>query len=177
MQVGTLYDTKEEIFRNYPGFVGPRSTGLTLQYCWEEGTDGRVTFTWTNPSGKAVSSLEKHIGTKTSCGVHTLETNDLSILPTGVWSIVVHSDSGEIAELQFLVLPIEHDGGSDDGKQVDEKLLISRIDELTSQFWKMEGLCSQNDLVLECPEIKVCTDEEWSSMSLDPKSDMGETFL
>ena len=171
MQVGTIYDTKEEIFRNYPGFFGPRSTGLTLQYIWNEGTEGNVTFSWVDPSGKTISVLQKRIRSETVTGVYTLKTNSTSPLQTGIWNILVHSDSKGIAEVQFLVIPIEDGEESDSVKQPDQNLL-AWIDELTAQFWKAEGLCSLEDLGPECPQIKMCSKTEWSSMSPDPKADI-----
>ena len=171
LQVGTSYDTKEEIFRNYPGFFGPRSTGLTLQYIWKEGPEGNVTFSWVDPSGKTVSTLEKHIQSDISSGIYTLETNSTSTLQTGVWKLLVHSDSQEIAEVQFLVLPLEDSEEPDSVKQTDQNLL-ARIDELTAQFWKADGLCSLEDLGPECRQIKPCSKTMWSSVSPDPKSDI-----
>ena len=174
MQVGTIYDTKEEIFRNYPGFLGPRSTGLTLHYIWKEGAEGNVTFSWMNPSGKTVSALEKHIGPEISSGIYKLETNStstLQTLQTGIWKIVVHRDGKEIAELQFLVVPIVVSEGQNSVKQKHQNML-AQIDELTTQFWKAEGLCSLEDRGAECPQINLCRKTNWSSMSPDPKSDI-----
>ena len=37
-----MYDTKEEIFRNYPGFIGPDSTGITIKYVLNEGIEGNL---------------------------------------------------------------------------------------------------------------------------------------
>ena len=171
MQVGTNFDSKEEIFRNYPGFFGPASKGLTLQYVWKEGAEGNVTFSWVDPSGKTVSTLEKHIGTEITSGVYTLETNSTSMLQTGIWKILVHSDSKEIVEVQFLVLPTVISEEPDSVTQTDQ-IMFARIDELTAHFWKEEGVCSPEDLGSECPQIKLCSKTEWSSMSPDPKSDI-----
>ena len=171
MQVGSIYDTKEEIFRNYPGFFGPLSTGLALQYVWKEGAEGNVTFSWMNPSGKTVSALEKHIVTEITSGVYTLETHSTSSLQTGVWKILVQSDGREIVELEFLVLPLGVSVGPLSFKETHQSPL-ARIDELTAQFWKADELCALEDLGTECPQVKLCSKTNWSSMSPDPKSDI-----
>ena len=171
LQVGTIYDTKEEIFRNYPGFFGPGSTGLTLQYIWKEGVEGNVTLSWVDPWGKTVSALEKHIDTEITAGVYTLETHSASTLQTGVWKILVQSDGREIVELEFLVLPLAVSIGPETVKETHQSPL-ARIDELTAQFWKSEELCALEDLGTECPQVKLCSKTNWSSMSPDPKSDI-----
>ena len=142
---------------------------MTLQYSWTEGLESNVIFTLVDSSGMKVSILEKHIGTEASKGVDKLVSN--STLQTGVWKILVQSDSKEIAELQFLVLPLLVSAGPSTGKDVKQNLL-ERIDELTAQFWRAEGLCSLEDIWSQCPNIEQCTYSEWSSMSPDPKSDI-----
>ena len=126
-------------------------------------------FTLVDPSGKKVSILEKHIETEASKGAEKLVSN--STLQTGVWKILVQSDSKEIAELQFLVLPLLVSAGPSTGKDVKQNLL-ERIDELSAQFWRAEGLCSLENIWSQCTNIEQCTDSEWSSMSPDPKSDI-----
>ena len=129
-----------------------------------------MTFTWTDPSGSTVSTLEKHIDTDVSKGVDTLTTNSTSTLQTGVWKILVQTDGREIADLTFLVLQLSDNAGHWNGKD-DKKSVVADIDALTAQFWRVDGLCSLEDIGPECPNIELCSSTEWSSMSPDPKSD------
>ena len=170
LQVGTNYDTKEELFRNYPGFFGPHSTGLTLQYMWKDLAGGNVTFLWVDPSGNTVSALGTNIGPRILSGVYKLETNStsaMSPLLTGVWKLKVQQDGKNIAVLQFLVIPVLE--GNDSIKQASR---LPQIDSLTAQFWKAEDVCALEDPGSQCPYITRCSKTNWSSMSPDPKSDI-----
>ena len=170
LQVGTNYDTKEELFRNYPGFFGPHSTGLTLQYMWKDLAGGNVTFLWVDPSGNTVSALETNIGPRILSGVYKLETNStsaMSPLLTGVWKLKVQRDGKDIAVLQFLVIPSTVSDGS-----IKQASHLPHIDKLTALFWKAENLCSLEDLGSQCPNITRCSGTNWSSMSPDLKSDI-----
>ena len=169
-QVGTKYDKKEEIFRNYPGFFGPLSSKLTLQYSFNEGLEGNVTFSWIDPSGKTVSVSEKHITTGVKKGVDILNINSTSTLQTGVWKILIEDKRNEIAELEFLVLPLSVSAEGLPAEIGGEQKIYNQIDELTAQFWRTEGLCSSDDIESEYSNINPCRNTNWSSMSPDPKS-------
>ena len=130
-----------------------------------------MTFTWTDPSGRAVSTLEKHINTEVSKGVDELTTNSTSTLQTGIWKILVQTDGKDVAELLFLVLPLSHNNGHLSEKD-DAESMLAYIDWLTSQFWNLEGLCSLQAIGSECLKVELCRNTEWSSMSPDPKSDI-----
>ena len=129
-----------------------------------------MTFTLTDPSGRAVSTLEKHIGPEVSKEVDELTTNSTSTLQTGVWKTLVQTDGKEIADLTFLVLPLSDNAGHWNGKD-DKESVVADIDALTAQFWRVDGLCSVEDIGSECPNIELCSSTGWSSMSPDPKSD------
>ena len=171
LQVGTLYDTKEEIFRNYPGFIGPDSTGITIKYVLNEGIDGNLAISCMDPSGAKVFAVVKHVGSNSTSGGYTLKLNSTNGLQTGIWKVLIHSDRQEIAEMEFLVLPLEVIEGHGGVKQSSQSLL-AQIDKLTAQFWEAEGLCSLEDLGPDCPLINTCSKTNWSSMSPDPKSDL-----
>ena len=124
-----------------------------------------------DPSGTRVFAVEKHVGSNSTLGGYTLKLNSTSGLQTGIWKVLVHSDSQEIAEMEFLVLPLEIYQVPDGVKQTNQHLL-AQIDKLTAHFWKAEGLCSLEDLGPDCPLINACSNTNWSSMSPDPKSDI-----
>ena len=168
-QAGTDYDTKEEIFRNYPGFVGSDSTDITLRYTLTDGVVGNLTLSCMDPSGKIVFRLKKSVGPSKTSGAYTIEPST-GELRTGIWNVKVYSDGQEIAEMEFPVVPLEVNEEPDRVRHGDQSLL-AQIDKLTYQFWKADGLCSVEDLGLECSFIDICSKTKWSSMSPDPKSD------
>ena len=206
LQVGTKYDPKEEIFRNYPGFVGPNNLVMSLCYVWRSGAECHVTVLWVDPSGATVHRRDHQIGSKRSAGVYTLELK--SPFQPGIWQVILQSELETLVELKFLVLPIatvieiplneddDNPGPSvnkslnakqvkfnaankvkltDNAKMSDktfERDLLSWIDELTAQFWNAESICTLEDLGQDGPNIPLCSETTWSSMSPDPKSEI-----
>ena len=51
--------------------------------------------------------------------------------------------------------------------------LLRWIDDLTFKFWTVRELCSV-DSSLSCPGIETCSKTTWSSLSPDPKSELGQ---
>lgn len=101
-QIGTHYDPKEEIFRNYPGFI---ETGLevSLRHIWKAGPEGSVAFFLISPSGTTISKKNITIRSGNKKAVLLLTPNC-----PGMWKVGVQSDHlNEKAEVKFLVLPTE----------------------------------------------------------------------
>ena len=211
LQIGTDFDPKELIFRNYAGFIGPKSE-LALSHIWGYGTEGVVTFAWIDPAGDVASYQDVTVGKESLIEVHKPRIK--TPLRPGVWTVKVLHVNRIAVEVKFLVLPFAtingapvteeqvnklHNGPSgpytlENLNDFQEKLkvsnpeelksksvingkkfgkdLLSWIDELTYQFWTAHDMCSEEDLGFKCPELNLCSETSWSSMSPDPKSEI-----
>lgn len=211
LKVGTDFDPKELIFRNFPGFIGPNSE-VNIMHTWGHGTEGVVTFTWIDPAGDVAAFQDVTLGKESLIEVHKPRIK--TPLRPGVWTVKVLHHLGIAVEVKFLVIPFAtingvpiseeqvkkfHNGPSGPYTQTDlnefqgklkvtnpEELqykavingkkfgrdLLTWIDELTAEFWTAHDMCSLEDLESNCPQVNLCAETTWSSMSPDPKSEI-----
>ena len=108
LQVGTDFDPKELIFRNYPGFMGPKSE-LTLRHVWGYGPEGVVTFAWIDPAGNVAAYEDVRIGKESLIESHKPRIR--TPLRPGVWMIKVLHHLRLAVEVKFLVIPLATVGG------------------------------------------------------------------
>ncbi|KAG7156935.1 Xylosyltransferase oxt-like [Homarus americanus] len=195
LEVGTDFDVKEQVFRNFGGAMGPNSD-VTVATRWSGGVTG---------DERVVS--------------HNFELRK-PLLP-GSWMMRVLIDNVVIASHSFLILPLQfvqgrqisvkearmlHKGPSEPYTNADlshSSLLLSLgqpgnssaqevsalhshlhgpklsnwIDNLVTRFYTIQDSCyipSQH--VPECVHVLLdsCTKNIWSSQSPDPKSHLGE---
>ncbi len=52
--------------------------------------------------------------------------------------------------------------------------LLAWLDELTAQFWRVADSCVVNERLPLCNKLPLCSATRWSTMSPDPKSELGE---
>ena len=211
LQVGTDFDPKELIFRNYAGLIGPNSE-VALSHVWGYGTEGVVTFAWIDPAGNVASFQDVTIAKESLIEVHKPRIK--TPLRPGVWMVKVLHLNRIVVEVKFLVLPFAtingasiseeqvkqfHNGPSGpytvenlndfqwklkvsnpeelqskaviNGKKIGKDLL-TWIDKLSMEFWTVLDTCSLEDLGSKCPELNLCSETSWSSLSPDPKSEI-----
>ena len=102
MQVGTDFDPKELIFRNYPGFIGPNSE-VGVRHVWGYGTPGVVTFAFVDPAGDVASFQDVQLGRESLIEIHKPRIR--TPLRPGVWTVIVMYQLRIAVSLEFLVLP------------------------------------------------------------------------
>ena len=186
LQVGTDFDPKELIFRNYAGFIGPNSE-VALAHVWGYGTEGMVTFAWIDPAGDVASYQDVRIGKESLVEVHKPRIK--TPLRPGIWTIKVLHVLRIVVEVKFLVLPFAtidgvpiteeqvtkfHNGPSVPYTQADlndfqEKLKVSRLEELQSKA-VINGKKFGKDLLTWIDEL---TMEFWTAHDTCSMEDLG----
>lgn len=101
-QVGTDFDLKERVFRNYPRFLGPESP-VRLRHVWRFGEDFRIHVAWIDPIGVLASYQEMTVGKESLIDAQNPRIK--TPLRPGVWTIKIVYKLKVCAEVQFLVLP------------------------------------------------------------------------
>lgn len=105
MQVGTNYDPKEEIFRNYGYMFGPNAD-LVVEFRWGPGKALGVTAVFIDPAGILAISIDVSITLGSL--VHTYRPELSKPLRPGMWTLKVLHAWRLVVELKFLVLPYSH---------------------------------------------------------------------
>lgn len=130
-QIGTDFDPKEQIFRNYPLFLGPESE-IALRHVWGAGIEATLLVAWIDPVG-IVASLQNITITKESLiAAHKPKLN--APLRPGVWTLKVLYKWRICAEVQFVVMPYSF-----------HKLVPSTSDEVKSLHNGPSGMYSHID--------------------------------
>lgn len=102
-QVGSDFDLKEAIFRNYGQFLGPYSD-LVLRHTWGPGEPLVVSIAWIDPAKVIAASHDVNI---TGEGQITPHKPLLKLpLRPGVWTCKIMYRWEIVAEVDFLVLPL-----------------------------------------------------------------------
>ncbi|XP_074647913.1 xylosyltransferase oxt-like [Tubulanus polymorphus] len=104
LKVGTDFDPKEEIFRNFASIIGPYSE-IVLVHSWGAGEKFTATFVWIDPTDRLIAAFDIAIKNKMQ---HTTVFNpnfQQPILP-GVWKVRLLYQWKVVAETTFLVLPL-----------------------------------------------------------------------
>ena len=173
-QVGSEFDSKERMFRNYPGFLGP-DTQVVLHHAWIYGPTRKVTFSWIDPIGNVATSHDIRIPRTRLVQFHNPKLK--GPLKPGIWTVKVSVGRTQIAKVYFAIVPVvmvENDQSSNTDAQSGKVNREALIDKLTSFFWKSEDICLISRENEDCPAFKPCEETEWSSVSPDPKSDINE---
>ncbi|XP_062613310.1 LOW QUALITY PROTEIN: xylosyltransferase oxt-like [Saccostrea cucullata] len=103
IEVGTDYDLKESIFRNYGLFLGPYSD-LVLKHTWGPGEPLMVSIAWIDPAKVIAASYDVNI---TSEGqIKPFKPLLKQPLRPGVWTSKLMYRWQVFAEVKFLVLPL-----------------------------------------------------------------------
>lgn len=139
VSVGTDYDPKERVFRNFLRNYGSRSE-MSLRVEFEPGQEKeRIEFGWFNPLG--LLTAVTHAKTNESHGLENVIPNlDKPLLP-GVWTVVGVNRARLISSNQFLILP-----GAELNQATPD---MDPIQSHLSQYYKMDPektISVKNDL-------------------------------
>lgn len=203
LQIGSDWDGKESVFRNYPGILG----------AWDEpvaairltpGRQGDVNIIWDDPVGERVANYPIKLESSWYISYHKPKV-ERPIRP-GVWTVHLElPDSTLLMHTKFLVVPITHENKevlelpqtinarrtytvkpSMDVKEFGRwKNNVSKsgtqleqwMDEMVRDYWTIDGYCRMDvghSGGERCSWIQDCESTTWSSFSPDPKIDIGE---
>eukprot|EP00090_Calanus_glacialis_P003355 TRINITY_DN12484_c0_g1_i5.p1 TRINITY_DN12484_c0_g1~~TRINITY_DN12484_c0_g1_i5.p1 ORF type:complete len:892 (-),score=268.22 TRINITY_DN12484_c0_g1_i5:184-2859(-) len=183
--VGTEFDPKELIFRNYLNLINQHSKPV-LKVTFSEGQTEIVKFGWFDPNFDLVSTSQ--IQFNDTSGKDSVGPVLKSPLIAGIWTVVGVSKGHMVAKEQFLVNPSE---------DVDKDIVASNIAitdaeleqfvqeeknshvnnkiqnqkeaaEFMNNFYEVLDRCSKEEEIIG--HIAKCSEAVWSSHYPDPKS-------
>ncbi|XP_018423372.1 PREDICTED: xylosyltransferase 2 isoform X1 [Nanorana parkeri] len=211
VEVGTEWDPKERIFRNFGGLIGPMDEPVAVQK-WSHGVNVTVTVVWIDPTYIIAASYD--ISVESEADFTQYKPPLSRPLRPGVWKVRLLHFWELLAEVKFLVIPLTHrnkeplQGGdrwlhagpprgqymeqnfqalsgilsvppraeveqeADHRSELLGKDLEKWTDDGLSSFWSVGGVCAKTAYSF-CPSIPICSDTHWSSLSPDPKSELG----
>uniref|UniRef100_A0A8C0H7C8 Xylosyltransferase 1 n=1 Tax=Chelonoidis abingdonii TaxID=106734 RepID=A0A8C0H7C8_CHEAB len=210
-EIGTDWDAKERIFRNFGGLIGPMDEPVGMQK-WGKGPNVTVTVIWVDPINIIAATYDILIESSAEF-THYKPPLNLPLQP-GVWTIKILHHWVPVAETKFLVTPLTfssrqpikqeesmklHNGPPKNAymeqsfqglnpvlnipikaAQVDQAKknaaligtkLENWVDTLVSSIWSAVDVCSTGPT--SCPVMQACSQTAWSSLSPDPKSELG----
>eukprot|EP00092_Neocalanus_flemingeri_P009591 GFUD01010322.1.p1 GENE.GFUD01010322.1~~GFUD01010322.1.p1 ORF type:complete len:916 (+),score=308.33 GFUD01010322.1:197-2749(+) len=183
--VGTEFDPKELIFRNYLNLISQNSKPA-LKVTFSEGETEIVKFGWFNPSLTlvTVSKMQFNDTSGTDSVVPALKNP----LQAGIWTVVGVSGEQLVVKEKFLVTPSEGVGevaridiGINDSRleqfvqeeknsQVDNQIINeNKLAVLMKQFFEVLDRCSDDDEDT-VGQFARCSETVWSSKYPDTKS-------
>ncbi|KAM4829470.1 xylosyltransferase 1 [Thomomys bottae] len=102
-EVGTDWDAKERLFRNFGGLLGPMDEPVGMQK-WGKGPNVTVTVVWVDPINVIAATYDILIES-TAEFTHYKPPLNLPLRP-GVWTVKVLHHWVPVAETKFLVAPL-----------------------------------------------------------------------
>ncbi|EEC20592.1 xylosyltransferase I, putative, partial [Ixodes scapularis] len=103
LQVGSQYDPKEQMLRDFPRLLGPRSEPGAL-HSWAAGRALAVTFVWVDPAKVVAGSYEVRVESGPQTLFHRPEFR--KPLRPGAWTLLVFYEWRLVGQTRFLVLPV-----------------------------------------------------------------------
>eukprot|EP00079_Xenopus_tropicalis_P029864 XP_012825540.1 PREDICTED: xylosyltransferase 1 isoform X1 [Xenopus tropicalis] len=210
-EVGTEWDAKERIFRNFGGLMGPMDEPIAMQK-WGKGPNITVTVVWIDPINVIAATYDILIES-TAEYTHYKPPLNLPLRP-GVWTIRILHHWVPVAETKFLITPLtfsnrqpikqeelaKFHGGPPKNAYMEQSFqglnpvlnipvntaqveearknaalvgakLENLVDSLTSSMWSAVDICTTGPS--SCPVMQSCAQTAWSSLSPDPKSELG----
>ncbi|XP_061702912.1 xylosyltransferase 2 isoform X2 [Syngnathoides biaculeatus] len=211
LEIGTEWDPKERIFRNFGGIVGPLDEPLAIQK-WARGPNLTATIVWIDPAQVVATSYDITVDVDAE---YTQYKPPLQRpLRPGIWTVRVLKQWERVAEIHFLVMPLTfkdkqplrkdedswlHAGPSgnlyldQNFQQLNSILklppqepamleaqrnallvgppLEAWVDRSVANFWVVGDLCTTQNS--SCTALVSCSKTTWSSLSPDPKSELG----
>lgn len=101
-QVGTEWDPKERIFRNFGGLIGPFDEPVAMQK-WSRGPNLTATVVWIDPTYIIATSYDITVDAEAEFTQYKPPLN--RPLRPGVWTIRLLQFWEPLGESQFLVVP------------------------------------------------------------------------
>uniref|UniRef100_A0A4W4GM74 Xylosyltransferase 2 n=1 Tax=Electrophorus electricus TaxID=8005 RepID=A0A4W4GM74_ELEEL len=211
LEVGTDWDPKERIFRNFGSVMGPLDEPVAVQK-WARGPNLTCTIVWIDPAQVVAASYDISVDVEAEFTQYKPPLQ--RPLRPGVWTVRVLRLWERVAEARFLVMPLAFKGREplrkeDHGwlhagppgnlyleqsfQQLAQVLklpsmehpleeaqkkaslvgkdLEAWVDSLVGAFWVTGDVCSTQ--TSQCPTVAQCAKATWSSLSPDPKSELG----
>uniref|UniRef100_A0A8D2JC46 Xylosyltransferase 1 n=1 Tax=Varanus komodoensis TaxID=61221 RepID=A0A8D2JC46_VARKO len=210
-EIGTEWDAKERIFRNFGGLIGPMDEPVGMQK-WGKGPNVTVTVIWVDPVNIIAATYDILIES-TAEFTHYKPPLNLPLRP-GVWTVKILHHWVPVAETKFLVSPLTFSnrqalrqdeamrwhGGPPKNAYLEQSFqglnsvlnipinaaqveqakrnaaltgtkLENWVDSLVGGVWSAVDVCSTGSTA--CPVMQDCGRTSWSSLSPDPKSELG----
>uniref|UniRef100_A0A8C9RQ02 Xylosyltransferase 1 n=1 Tax=Scleropages formosus TaxID=113540 RepID=A0A8C9RQ02_SCLFO len=210
-EIGTDWDAKERMFRNFGGLMGPMDEPIGMQK-WGKGPNVTVTVVWIDPTNVIAATYDILIDGGAEF-THYRPPLNLPLRP-GVWTVRVLHHWSPVAETRFLIAPLAY-GKHQPIRQADALKLhngpaknsymeqsfhglnpvlnipvhlgqveaakrnaaltgaeLERwLDGLVGEAWSAVDVCTTGPGA--CPVMQACSKTMWSSLSPDPKSQLG----
>jgi len=171
IHVGTDFDAKEALFRNYAGLIASDDE-IAVQLSWRHGQPiSSVTVSLITPEGVIADAASVNVSTKSATVSFHQPTLSQPLQP-GVWtaraSVVNNGHDTIIGEIPFVIVP--NDVGSSDNVTL-----------LLAKAWTVAGNCASSDFCknwTSCrPRLSTCASMSWSTRYPDPKSWIDERAM
>ncbi|XP_069050561.1 xylosyltransferase 2 [Lepisosteus oculatus] len=212
LEVGTDWDPKERIFRNFGGVLGPMDEPVAVQK-WARGPNLTATIVWIDPANVVATSYDISVDVEAEFTQYKPPLQ--RPLRPGVWTLRVLRLWEPVAEAQFLVTPLAFKGrkplrkdedhwvnaGPADNMYMEQsfqqlhqvlklpkgesameraqrnaqlvgKALEDWVDDSIGAFWVTGDICAAFSSS-PCASLPPCPKSSWSSLSPDPKSELG----
>ncbi|XP_048870652.1 xylosyltransferase 1-like isoform X2 [Brienomyrus brachyistius] len=210
-EIGTDWDAKERMFRNFGGLMGPLDEPIGMQK-WGKGPNVTVTVVWIDPTNVIAATYDILVDAGAEF-THYRPPLNLPLRP-GVWTVRVLHHWNPVAETRFLITPLTysrqqpiqqgdtlklHNGptknsymeqsfhglnpvlnipvhlGQVEAAKRNAALtgpeLERWVDGLVGVLWAAADVCTVGSSA--CPVTQACRKTAWSSLSPDPKSQLG----
>ncbi|KAJ8413600.1 hypothetical protein AAFF_G00081070, partial [Aldrovandia affinis] len=104
-EIGTEWDAKERMFRNFGGLMGPTEEPVGMQK-WGKGANVTVTVVWIDPTNVIAATYDILIDASAEY-THYRPPLNLPLRP-GVWTVRVLHHWSPVAETRFLITPLAY---------------------------------------------------------------------
>ncbi|KAJ4944328.1 hypothetical protein JOQ06_012872 [Pogonophryne albipinna] len=104
-EIGTEWDAKERMFRNFGGLMGPMDETVGMQK-WSKGPNVTVTVVWIDPTNVIAATYDILIDAGAEF-THYRPPLNLPLRP-GVWSVRILHHWSPVAEMRFLIAPLTY---------------------------------------------------------------------
>ncbi|XP_048411257.1 xylosyltransferase 2 isoform X2 [Stegostoma tigrinum] len=211
LEVGTEWDPKERLFRNFGGLIGPFDEPVAMQK-WAKGSNMTATVVWIDPTYIVATSYDIMVDSEAEYTHYKPPLN--RPLRPGSWIVRVLHLWVLLAETKFLVVPLAYSGkqpfrkgqdqwlhaGPPNNEYMDQSFqhlngilnlppsdiaikeafrnshLVGKplelwVYESIGKFWSATNTCTVEPS--PCPLLPPCQKTIWSSLSDDPKSELG----
>uniref|UniRef100_A0A8C9WL14 Xylosyltransferase 1 n=1 Tax=Scleropages formosus TaxID=113540 RepID=A0A8C9WL14_SCLFO len=210
VEVGTDWDAKERIFRNFGNLMGPTDEPVCMQQ-WSKGANATATMVWIDPTNVIAATYDVPVDAGAEF-THYRPPLNVPLRP-GMWTVRVLHHWSAVAETRFLITPLAysdhqpirqadalrfHSGppknsymeqsfhglnpilnipvhlgqveAAERNAALTGPLLDRWVDSLVAEAWSPVEVCSESGA---CPGMRACEKTTWSSLSPDPKSQLG----
>ena len=149
-RVGSEWDQKERIFRNYHGILTSQDSPQ-LSLSWNHGAQVNITIKWISPSNKLESSFQMSIDSTWTVTYH--KPILAKPIEAGMWRVEIHSEISHFISIQFIVF-------SDEMEEEEMGMALSKM-------WEVKNVCNIADVNSNCSRFKKCDRVIWSPKSQD----------